>query len=220
MGTNNGLDSFRGTFSGAAGTYSISEEDWRTYGTPDGLPTNEINALATDAAGNIWVATEEGLALINARREWEFTYTTSNSGLIDNRVKSLLFDEVEGELWIGTFDGLSRLSLGTSAPGEKPGNGLTIYPNPFNPLNEKKVPLTVSGLPLGATLRIYRPSGQLVAQLPGEPGRGTVSWKGVNEAGFLVGSGVYVMVAEDADGNRRRGKVAVINGAAGPSPAR
>ena len=220
VGTNNGLDSFRGTFSGATGTYSISEEDWRTYGTPDGLPTNEINALATDAAGNIWVATEEGLALINPRREWEFTYTTTNSGLIDNRVKSLLFDEVEGELWIGTFDGLSRLSLGTSAPGEKPGNGLTIYPNPFNPLNEKKVPLTVSGLPLGATLRIYRPSGQLVTQLPGQPGRGTVSWKGVNEAGFLVGSGVYVIVAEDADGNRRQGKVAVVNGAAGPSLAR
>lgn len=218
VGTNNGLDSFRGTFSEATGTYSIAKEDWKKYGTPDGLPTNEISALATDAAGNIWVGTEEGLALINSRGEWEFTYTASNSGLIDNRVKSLLFDEGEGELWIGTFDGLSRLTLGASAPGEKPGESLAIYPNPFDPLRGET--LTVSGLPLGASLRIYRPSGQLVSHLPGQPGRGTLSWKGVNEAGFLVGSGVYLIVAEDTEGNRRRGKVAVIIGSSGLPLAR
>ena len=220
VGTNNGLDRFRGALSDAAGSYAIAEEDWRTYGIHDGLPTNEINALAVDAAGNIWVGTEEGLARINSRGEWEFTFTTSNSGLIDNRVKSLFFDEGEGELWIGTFDGLSRLTLGATAPGGGPGEGLAIHPNPFDPFNEEGDPLTVSGLPLGASLRIYRPSGQLVSHLPGEPGRGTLSWRGENEAGFLVGSGVYLIVAEDAQGNRRRGKVAVINGASGPPPAR
>ncbi len=220
VGTNNGLDSFKGTFSGDSGSYSIAEEDWRTYGIHDGLPTDEINALAVDAAGNIWVGTEEGLARINSRGEWEFTFTTSNSGLIDNRVKSLFFDEIEGELWIGTFDGLSRLTLGASAPEGKAGEDLAIYPNPFDPFNEEGKPLTVSGLPLGASLRIYRPSGQLVSHLPGEPGRGTLSWKGVNEAGFLVGSGVYLIVAEDAQGNRRRGKVAVINGTSGSPLAR
>ena len=220
VGTNNGLDSFRGALSEGAGSYAIAEEDWRTYGIHDGLPTNEINALAVDAAGNIWVGTEEGLARINSRGEWEFTFTTSNSGLIDNRVKSLFFDEGEGELWIGTFDGLSRLTLGASGPGGGPGEGLAIHPNPFDPFNEEGDPLTVSGLPLGASLRIYRPSGQLVSHLPGEPGRGTLSWRGENEAGFLVGSGVYLIVAEDAQGNRRRGKVAVINGSSGPPPAR
>ena len=220
VGTNNGLDSFRGTFSGDSGSYSIAEEDWRTYGIHDGLPTNEINALAVDAAGNIWVGTEEGLARINSRGEWEFTFTTSNSGLIDNRVKSLFFDEIEGELWIGTFDGLSRLTLGASAPEGEASEYLAIFPNPFDPFNQEGNPLTVSGLPLGASLRIYRPSGQLVSHLPGEPGRGTLSWKGVNEAGFLVGSGVYLIVAEDAQGNRRRGKVAVINGSSGSPLAR
>ena len=220
VGTNNGLDSFKGTFSGDSGSYSIAEEDWRTYGIHDGLPTDEINALAVDAAGNIWVGTEEGLARINSRGEWEFTFTTSNSGLIDNRVKSLFFDEIEGELWIGTFDGLSRLTLGATAPEGKASEDLAIYPNPFDPFNEEGKPLTVSGLPLGASLRIYRPSGQLVSHLPGEPGRGTLSWKGVNEAGFLVGSGVYLIVAEDSQGNRRRGKVAVINGSSGSPLAR
>ena len=210
VGTNNGLDSFRGTFSGEAGTYSIEKEDWRTYSTSDGLPTNEINALAADSEGNVWVGTEEGLAQINPRGEWEFTFTASNSHLIDNRVKSLLYDEAGDELWIGTFDGLSGLALGASAAGEKSSEGLTIYPNPFDPLQGQ--PLTVSGLPLGASLRIFTPSGQLVNHLPGEAGRGTISWKGVNEAGFLVGSGVFLMVAEDADGNLRRGKLAVVNG--------
>ena len=218
VGTNNGLDSFRGRFSGAAGTYSIAREEWRTYSTLDGLPTNEINALAGDAAGNVWVGTEQGLARINSRGEWDFTFTSSNSRLIDNRVKSLLFDEGEGELWIGTFDGLSRLTLGASASGEEPDEGLAIFPNPFDPL--RGLPLTVAGLPLGASLRIYRPSGQLVSHLPGEHGSGTITWKGVNESGFIVGSGVYLVVAEDAEGNRRRGKVAVINGASGPPPAR
>ena len=220
VGTNNGLDSFRGTFSGETGTFSIAEGDWRTYSILDGLPTNEINALAADAAGNIWVGTEEGLARINSRGEWEFTFTASNSKLIDNRVKSLLFDEVEDELWIGTFHGLSRLTLGASAPGERSEEGLTIYPNPFDPFNEERDPLTVSGLPLGTSLRIYHPSGQLVSHLPGEPGRGTISWTGVNEAGFVVGSGVYLVVAEDAEGNLRRGKLAVINGSSGSPLAR
>ena len=209
VATNNGLNSFTGSFSRATGLYTVT--NWKTYLVSDGLPSNEINTLAEDAMGNIWVGSEEGLTRISPLGSIDFTFTKSNSGLIDNRVKSLLFDGTNNALWIGTFDGLSRLILGTSAgPNQKTNNGIKVGPNPFYPRHIDR--LTFKGLALGSSLAIYRPDGQLVIYLPGEPSLGTITWSGQNKAGFLVGSGIYIYVAKDTEGNVQRGKIAVVNG--------
>ncbi|HIM57577.1 MAG TPA: T9SS type A sorting domain-containing protein, partial [Candidatus Latescibacteria bacterium] len=104
----------------------------------------------------------------------------------------------------------SRLRISAGSEGGEPLSGLVVYPNPF--VTGEADELTFSGLPLGASLKIYGLDGQLVAQVPGVPGRATLSWRGQNEAGFIVGSGIYYFVADDSGGKRITGKVAVVNG--------
>ena len=207
MASNNGINVLTPDYDRASGT--LRHEAWRVYTTFDGLPSNEINTFEIDDNGNLWVGTEGGLARIGADGETDLIFTQSNSGLIDNRIKGLTFDPDRGELWIGTFDGLNRLRLvGTSEPGDP--EGLTVFPNPF--VTAGRQSLTFAGLPLGSRLRIYNVAGDLVAAVQADPGRGTVSWQGINEAGFLVASGIYYYVAEGEGGDRVDGRFAVVGG--------
>jgi ligand-binding sensor domain-containing protein len=205
VGSDNGLNAMRGTYSRA--TRSFELEAWDVYNTNTGLPSNVITALAEDDRGNIWVGTENGLAQIGAAGTVSFVLNTSNSGLINDRVNSLLFDGEKSELWVGTLDGLSRLQIsGGSSAGT---TVVQVYPNPLA-LHSRGGALTLAGLPLGAELNIFSASGQLVRQIAGEPGQGSILWDGLNEAGFLVGSGIYFYVASDG-ASTVRGKFAVVN---------
>lgn len=57
---------------------------WTTYNMESGLTSNNIHALATDAAGRIWVGTEWGLNVLDGET-WS-SYTMANSDLLDNAV--------------------------------------------------------------------------------------------------------------------------------------
>jgi ligand-binding sensor domain-containing protein len=207
VATDNGLNVVRGSYD--RGNRSLEIERWRIYDLDDGLPSSQINAFVEDDLGNVWVGTEGGIGQITPGGEVAFALTTENSGLIDNRINSLLFDGDAGELWIGTFDGLSRLKI---ALGNESGSDeLIVYPNPLV-LRSRQSSLTFSGLPLGAELQIFDLGGNLVWRHQGTPGKASVSWRGQNQAGFLVGSGVYFFVARDETGSTTSGKFAVVNG--------
>ncbi len=207
LATDNGLNVVRGSYD--RGNRSFEVERWRIYDLDDGLPSSQISAFVEDDLGNVWVGTEGGIGQITAGGEVAFALTTENSGLIDNRINSLLFDRDAGELWIGTFDGLSRLKI--SLGSESGSDELIVYPNPLV-LSSRNASLTFSGLPLGAELQIFDLGGNLIWRHQGTPGKASVSWSGQNQAGFLVGSGVYLFVARDETGNTTSGKFAVVNG--------
>ncbi len=180
---------------------------WQAYDTSDGLPSAEINAFEEDEVGNIWVGTEAGLARIDAGGRVDLVLDSGNSCLISDRVKGLHYDSDRGDLWIGTLEGLSRLRLRT---GDDPTELASVYPNPYLTTGREEVSIT--GLPLGATLRIYSASGDLVATRRGEAGRGTITWDGLNEAGYLVAAGVYYYVAESESGEAVSGRFALVKG--------
>lgn len=64
------------------------------------LPHNSINALSIDAH-SLFIGTEGGIAQIS-NDQW-FTYTSNNSNLPDDRVRSLYTPN--GRIWAGTFIG-------------------------------------------------------------------------------------------------------------------
>ena len=207
IGTDNGLNAVRVDYS--AENQSLGIDAWRVYNANNGLPSSIVNALETDTQGNIWVGTDAGLTQIGADGEIAITLTTFNSGLINNRVNSLRFNGDTGELWIGTLDGLARLQvISTSNGGGVVGSH--PFPNPFDP-REGAGTMTITGMPLGATVRIFALDGTLVREIPGEPGLGTATWNGLNASGFLMASGIYFFLAEDDAGNRVRGKFALVN---------
>lgn len=66
----------------------------------DGLPSNRVQSLLSDTAGNLWIGTDNGLGLRDANGQLT-TLNTSNSSLPDDAVNALLADG-NGGLWIGT----------------------------------------------------------------------------------------------------------------------
>ena len=49
-----------------SGISVFDHRSWITYSTSNGLPSNDVNALAVDAAGRVWAATENGIARYQA----------------------------------------------------------------------------------------------------------------------------------------------------------
>jgi diguanylate cyclase (GGDEF)-like protein/PAS domain S-box-containing protein len=82
---------------------------YRRFTEEDGLPGNEIRALAEDRNGNLWVGTNNGLGRLTQGR-WSRLGTAQ--GLSSNLVRSI-FEDADGNLWIGFYGGgLSRLRDG------------------------------------------------------------------------------------------------------------
>ena len=69
----------------------------------NGLLSNTVNAIAVDSNNNIWIGTKNGLQKFDGTTFQSFT--TANSGLIDNQITTLF---IKGNIiYIGTKAGLS-----------------------------------------------------------------------------------------------------------------
>ncbi|MDY0152783.1 MAG: FlgD immunoglobulin-like domain containing protein, partial [Candidatus Cloacimonas sp.] len=90
---------------------------------------------------------------------------------------------------------------------------LKAFPNPFRPAQHPSVQivnLPDDSLPAGeSTCRIYDASGALVAKIK-ENVFSRFEWNGTSSSNKPCSSGVYYFVVGDAEGNIRRGKLALI----------
>ena len=205
IGTPEGL--FRARYRYDRDAKSLEVVSWRSYNRAHGLASPVVTDIELDDRGSIWVGTEGGLTRLDGSGRVVATYTARNSGLLDDRVLSLRFDEAGGHLWIGTRGGLGRLRLG---PGRGEGDeGLRIYPNPF--VSGGTARMTFEGLPPGARIDLFSAGGLLVRSLEADLG-GAVLWDGRNARGSAVASGVYFYTLALDGGRGGRGKVAVIRG--------
>ncbi|MHC4839033.1 MAG: two-component regulator propeller domain-containing protein, partial [Planctomycetota bacterium] len=64
----------------------------------DGLPQAQVNALASDPLGRIWMGTHAGLAIFDGT---EIRPLTDAASLASQRVRSLCLDDRQ-RMWIGT----------------------------------------------------------------------------------------------------------------------
>ncbi len=89
------------------------------------LSNNHIKCIAGAANGDLWIGTENGLNLLrrdqlkNDKLKFKRFYSDSlnQSSLSNNQIISLLADR-KGNLWVGTGDGLNRIS-GSSPDKQK-----------------------------------------------------------------------------------------------------
>ena len=82
---------------------------WENFTVENGMPDDKIFCVAVDGA-RIWAGTEDGLVLIQNGKVAR-VYQPKD-GLASRAVMSIAVDPKSGDLWIGTFGGLSRFSGG------------------------------------------------------------------------------------------------------------
>jgi ligand-binding sensor domain-containing protein len=80
-------------------------KEWTKYSFLDGLPSDEIHALALEG-NTLWVGTKRGLAKFDGNA-WE-TFNMLNSDLPDNNILSIKVDKNKIK-WIGTAKGIASL---------------------------------------------------------------------------------------------------------------
>ena len=88
---------------------ALREGHWRMVNFMDGLPGNNVLALAEDEAGFLWIGMEYGGAARYDGARFE-TFTTEN-GLPDNKINALC-PMPGGMVWFGTTGGLARYDGG------------------------------------------------------------------------------------------------------------
>lgn len=85
-----------------------SKKGIKVYNKIDGLPNNEIVSLLEDNSGKIWIATLNGLAVLDPTTEKINIYTTQD-GLVSNEFNShVAFKNDQGELYFGGMEGFNH----------------------------------------------------------------------------------------------------------------
>ncbi|RME90804.1 MAG: hypothetical protein D6767_06275 [Candidatus Hydrogenedentota bacterium] len=90
--------------------YDKNEDFWLSYGTTEGLNNPFVTSISVDTEA-VWVGTAGGGVSRFDRSSLRFEPLTVDEGLVDDQVQCIVDDGLF--LWIGTFDGVSRLSKKT-----------------------------------------------------------------------------------------------------------
>ncbi|MBU1652956.1 hypothetical protein KKA00_12090, partial [bacterium] len=182
------------------------------------MPSGQyINCITVDPQNNKWFGTNSGVNVLGADNyTWLDSYTDIEGGypspLPGNVVQAIEFNSGTGEAYIGTELGLAKLSTPYRQMGQKVTNvSIIADQNPFlvGDNLDQRLFFDAAGLSETVQMKIFTTAGFLVREMTKEE---IISgWDGRNDRGEIVGSGVYLLLAYDPDGNAEVGKVAVIH---------
>jgi ligand-binding sensor domain-containing protein len=82
----------------------VTEGDWQTYNSKNGLPYDGATSIAMDPAGGIWIGTARGAAYYDGST---WTTYTEEDGLLSNLVLAIAV-ESNSTTWFGTDKGVTR----------------------------------------------------------------------------------------------------------------
>jgi len=152
--------------------------------------TQAVQAIAVDGANRKWVGTTNGVYLIAADGKEELLhFTTDNSPLLDNFIRSIAINEKTGEVFIGTDEGLVSYQ-GDAVEGRRVNNANPmVFPNPVRP--DYEGPIAVKGLAVNANVKITDVNGKLVFETQALGGQAI--WDGRDYNGRKVQTGVYLV---------------------------
>ena len=84
---------------------------------PNSLIANDVNGIQQDRAGLFWIATKEGLSILNTKTN-KFINMGDQDGLPSNNVWNCIEDK-NGLVWISTANGLASIKLTKTETGYK-----------------------------------------------------------------------------------------------------
>lgn len=168
-----------------------------------------VNSIAVDGGNRKWVGTENGLWLLSADGDKIiYRFTTENSPLPSDKVKSIGIEPETGEVFISTSEGLVSFR-GTATEGKPEHHHLQVFPNPVPP--DFTGLIAIRGLTTNAHVKIVEQNGKLVYQTRATGGQAI--WNGRDYKGNKVASGVYLVLVSDESGKQTSsGKIVFVRG--------
>ena len=168
-----------------------------------------ITCIAVDPLDQKWVGTKQGVFVLSSDGYQLINYyTTSNSPLPNDDIKSIAINPIDGVVYIGTDNGLAALATSSVQPVES-FNELFVYPNPYV-IDGSSTKITIDGLVKNTSIKILDINGSLIRSFV-TPGGKVAFWDGKDDNGNYVSSGIYVIVAYDDEANNvTTAKVAVV----------
>jgi len=165
-----------------------------------------IKDISVDILNNKWVATPEGVYVLDPDGYAVDIITVNNSPLLSNDVLSIVNDPATGRVFFGTAKGLSEAwSLSVEPEAEY---SISCYPQPFDPSKDGE--LVIEGLAENSEIKIVTIDGGLVRSLSVSGSKAV--WDGLDSYGNKTGSGVFLVLATSATlGNTGIAKIAVVN---------
>jgi hypothetical protein len=170
----------------------------------------QVNAIAVDGANQKWVATQNGVWLINPTGEKILLhFSTDNSPLPDNAVNKIAINPTTGEVFFATRLGLVsyRANATEGTPGMQK-DSVLVFPNPVP--SQYSGTIAIRGLVQNARVKITDISGRLVFETRAQGGQAV--WNGQDYTGHRPQSGIYLVFAtDDASVEHLVTKIAFIN---------
>ena len=159
-----------------------------------------VTVIETDGADRKWVGTmNNGIYLVSADGlEMIHHFTTENSILPSNSIKSIAINEKSGEVFIGTANGIvSYMSDATAPEATLQESSVHAYPNPVRASYSGNI--SIVGLTHDCNVKIVDAAGYLITE--GISTGGQFTWNGRNAKGEKVASGVYYVLMYDENGD-------------------
>jgi ligand-binding sensor domain-containing protein len=186
----------------------LSSQNALQISTIYALQGQSVSCMAVDQLDRKWIGTTQGLLLVNSDGSQVLaSYNTQNSPLISNSIIAIAIDKNNGRVYVASDEGITSFDT----PAIKPADTFTklfVYPNPYILPNNNN--LTIDGLIRDSQIKILTISGKLVDEFS-SPGGRIATWNGKDQSGQYVGSGVYLIIASDKEGNNViAGKVAIL----------
>ena len=173
------------------------------------LGNETVLDIAIDGNNNKWIATQNsGVYLMNEDgTETILHFTTANSPLLSDFVRTIAVNNITGEVYFGTNNGLISYQ-GEAVEASRSFDSIHAFPNPVRPDYHGDV--AIKGLAENSVVKITDAAGNLVFETFARGGMAVWNAKGID--GKRVASGVYLAICNTKD-NSKHGvvKILVIN---------
>jgi ligand-binding sensor domain-containing protein len=173
------------------------------------LETENVTAITVDGANRKWVGTESsGIFCFSADGQQQiYHFTVDNSPLFSNLIQDLAYNDVTGDIFIGSDQGMQSYRSDI-IKGEEEYKEVHAYPNPVKPNYTGNV--YIKGLIDQSVVKITDINGNLVWETKSQGGQ--IAWGLKNIKGQKVAPGVYMASCALSDGSTSAvAKILVMN---------
>lgn len=173
------------------------------------LQFEQITDIAVDGGNRKWIGTQKaGVFLMSPDGTEELLhFTAENSPLFSNQINSICINSDNGEVFIGTSEGVISYR-GGATKGKENYDEAMVFPNPVR--EDYRGDIAVSGLMDNSFCKIADAAGRLVWQ--GYALGGQLIWNGKDFDGKRPATGVYFVFASDETGKEKKvAKILFIN---------